>query len=334
MSRIKLITIALGMVSLVGCGGSSGVSSGFPSATAQVGNPTGPGVNGGNNMAPLTGGRTFVYAVSGTITKDYLDSSNTKQTLSGPLSNATLTRVITNVGTAGTATTYQITDTLTYTLQGMPPSVEVSTWFLNQNADNSLWLVGINKFGYQATTTNAGGDPFAPSVFSTTSNLGGTSSLNYNLAPYGITVQGSTVTQPPVTYLITAGSGSVQTSVTEYGQESVPTTTGAAYTAWKTLTSDVESWTNDLAYQAFSEALPVSPGSVVQSTSTKSSVDDWVPSLGAPVRSQITLSESDTVAISATTQAPTYTTPPSITYSLAPTLNKKETITAVLTSSH
>lgn len=321
------------MVALTGCGGSNGLSNGYPGPAPQVGNPTGPGVNGGNNMAPLTGGRTFVYAVSGTISKEYLSTSNAIQTVSGQVQNATLTRVITSNGTSGGANSYTFTDTLTYTLQGYAPAVEVSSWTVNQNSDNSLSLAGINKFGYNTTLANP--DAFVPSIFSTSQNIGGQTQLNYG-PPGSITVPppaGST--SQPVTYEFSQGSGTVQTAMTALGQESVPTTTGAPYTAWKTQTTESEIWNNSALYllEILQQVLP--PDWIAQENYAKTSIDDWVPSLGAPVRSLITTTQSDTVVLTYSATAPTYSTGPTITFTFPPNpLVKKETLTAVLVSSH
>ena len=101
------------------------------------------------------------------------------------------------------------------------------------------------------------------------------------------------------------------------------------------MTSEVESWNIDGLWLIYTNEQPLAPDTVILSNSTKSSVDDWVPSLGAPVRSHITLSESDNPMLTYTLSNPTYTTPPGITYTFPPApLNKKETLDAVLTSSH
>jgi hypothetical protein len=324
ITNIRIGAAALVAVSAIGCGGSSGISDGFPSSPSTVvGKPVGPGVNGGSALAALTVGRTYQYAVTGTVTKDYLVGTNV-QTISAPVENASLTRVV-SAAPDGVAGHFQFTDTLTYSLQGGVPTVEASTWLVSQGADNSISIIGETKFSVPATTTPA--IPLAPGTFSQTTNLSGDATLTFGLASYIYPVVSSG--KPDFDYVVYPGTGTLQTAVTALGTENVPASSGS-YTAWKTQTTVSDSWNvNGLWYILQTEAL--NSGFVVSSKSTKTLVEDWVPSIAAPVRSYETLSETDNVSESYSFTVPTYEIDPTVTYAFAPPLNKKETLEMILT---
>ncbi len=329
----KTILLGTPLLALAGCGGSNGLSNGFPSQPSSVGNPTGPGVNGGSAMAALAFGRTFQYAVSGTITKDYLDSAGTKHTFTGAMTNATLTREISDGSGVLGVPGFQITDTLTFTVQGTAPSVEVSTWYLMQAGDNSLSIAGANQYNY--LTEPAGTVPFAPGTFTTSTNLSsGITSINFPNDPVFVVNFTDPAGKNPIpqTYNIVPGDGTIETSFTALGQESVPTTKGAAYTAWKTQYSQTTLFNDDGLYHLYMQDILPSDF-VVQSRVAKTSTDDWVPSLGAPVRMHQTLSETDQVATSYQFNLGAWNTTPGITYT-SQQLTKKETLDLALVSQH
>ncbi len=329
--KISLLTAPVVFIA-TGCGGSNGVSSGFPSSPGAVGNPTGPGTNGGSAMVAMTTGRTFQYAVSGTVTKDYLDSSGTKKTLSGAVTNATLTRAVSDGSGVLGVTGFQITDTFTYTLQGSTPAVEVRTWYVTQAPDNSLSLAGANQGTYLTVPT--GPVPYAPGTFSTSLNLSvGLTPISFPNDPANvITFKDPAGKGPDQTIAIIPGDGTIETSFTALKQESVPTTSGAPYTAWRTQFSQTSVFNDNGLYRLYlEEVLP--SDFVVQSRTAQTSTDDWVPSIGAPVRSHLTVSLANQVATSYQFGLGSYNVAPSITYT-SQLLSKQETLDAVLISQH
>jgi hypothetical protein len=329
-SPIVLLMLPL----LSGCGGSSSISNGYPSSPSVVGNPTGPGVNGGSTMATLTDGRTYVYAVSGTVTKDYLDSSNKKQTMSGAITNATLTRVVSDAAGVLGAPGFQLTDTLTFTIQGSTPTVETTTSYITQGQDGSISYAGANL--YTMLTVPQGAVPLSPGTFGTSLNLSsGTTQIAFPNDPtivISISPPAGT-TGADAIYDFIPGAGSVETSFTCLGQETVPTTTSVPYTAWKTQSTMVSNYSVNGFYQVIQQnIIPV--GFVLQTDQTVTAIEDWIPSLGAPARRHVVLSQNQQVCTAYNYTAGTYTTAPSITYTYAPNLSKKETLDMVLISEH
>jgi hypothetical protein len=332
MKSLKFVTAGVSAILAIGCGGTSGVSNGFPAnPNTNGGNPVGPGVNGGSAMVTLTTGQTFTYAVTGTVTKDYLDSSNNKKTISGPVTNATLVREL-SADPDGIPGHFQVVDTLTYTIQGNPQSVEVSTWYLAQNPDNSLSILGETKFNF-ATLTDSN-IPLVPGTFSTSANFSGNADLVFQALPVGWDIPAPAGTfGPDYTGSVSPGTGTIESAVTNLNQETVPASTGAAYTAWKTQYTQSEVWNINGVWILY-DGLTLAPGTILQSNVNKTLTEDWVPSMGASVRSYLTLTESD-VPITAFNFTPaTYNVPPAITYTFGPTLNKKEDLELVLTSFH
>ena len=317
--------VVLPALALIGCGGeTSGVTNGYPSAPSNVGNPAGPGVNGGNSMAAMAVGQTWTYAVSGNITQQVLNGT-TVQTISGAVTNGKIVRAVTAAPASFGSGVFQLTDTFTYTLQGYTPSVQVWTEYVTQGSGGTISLAGFSSQGLIPTLSTRGA--IVPGSFAKNTTLSNSSALNFNEPVFLLTFNNpsSTGNPPSVTYGIGAGSGTIQTSFAALAQQQVPSTSGGAYTAWTTESSTTEYLNVDALYKLIALEQPPGTNFVQQASTTFATSDDWVPSMGVPVRSHLVKTESDTVATAYSYTTGSFTAPPSITYTfLANPLVTKE----------
>jgi hypothetical protein len=264
--RIQILSfiVVASALALDGCGGSSGVSAGYPTAPSTgAGNPVGPGVNGGSQLAKWVVGNTWNYSVSGTLTEDYLDEANQKATIGGTLTSGTLVREVSAAPAPFASGVFQVTDTFTFAVGGSQPQVQVSTRYFLQGSDGSLTQVGMGNTFIQTMFTS-GASASVPGTFSGNANLSSSAS------------GGSFYPGP------SAGTTGLTDAFTSLGQVSVPSSKGVPYTAWKTQDTQTATWEQDYQYITSSgNVIPI--GWPINSSYTKTETDYWVPSIGAPV---------------------------------------------------
>jgi len=304
---LKQLIPLLPLLALAGCGGTDGLSNGYPTSPSGATKPVWIPNSGGSAMATWAVGNVWKYAVSGTVTKDYLNASNAVQTMSGQITNGTLVRSVSAAPSAFPAGTFQVTESLTYTIQGSVPTVETYQHYVSQGSDGSLTDLGVGADGI-GVLFSTGTGPIVPGTFAQNKNL--------STQPSGITFN-------PVG---DAGEASLLQSFAPLSQSTLASQGGNSYTVWNSHSSETQTWNQEWLYYvggATQYDLPV--GWLLNWTTNISTNDFWVPSLGAPVKSHWDINESDNALITWTFKAPSFT------YTSTP-LNKVESLDLYLVS--
>lgn len=298
MKGLKL-SAAIIALAFVGCGGQGGVGTGFPDPPTPVVNfATGPGVAGGTTLRRFQPGDTWEYSVSGTMLREEFDqSANSVSRNQGPVTG-TFTRTITSVTLAG-APVLKVTDALTYQLNGGLPVVEVIETYMTQDAvTGNVAIVGrrINK-----SDATSAAQAWWPGTFGAGASVGG-AAINANTTAYPFT------------------RFDVSTAFAVTNASTVTADVTPAFDTWRALYTDTMH--NNWDVMAWFKALNIANGFVFKSEEDISSVDEWSPVIGAPVKRTYNSTRRDSVVHGDVTYTPpTYdaatgnmTTPESIKY--------------------
>jgi hypothetical protein len=336
---IKYLLAAVPILSAVGCGGTDGLSNGYPGVPPSVNKPAGPGVSGGSQFAVWQTGETWTFNVSGTISKDYINSAGAVATMSGPITNGLLTRTVTSAPSPYPEGTLEVTDSFGYTIQGGTPAVEVVNRYYSTGVSDglkskpgtvakpafqtgSLTLVGEDRYSSQVQFTNTSGINI-PATFATSTTASNQTSGNaYSPASVTFTTGGT----PNF-----AAAANTSSAFTVLNQETVPAQDGSSYTAWKTQSSLQTTWNNNGLLWSTISALPV--GWIIQALDNETWTDDWVPSEGVSVKTHYTLNETANAAMSSAITRTSAGIPEEITYNPEVTLHRTETLDLVLAKS-
>jgi hypothetical protein len=268
MARAKIMMAALGTL-LVGCGGSSGIGSGFPDPPNDPPlRPTGPGLDGGAVLRTYRAGDTWEFKVGGTMLReDYDDQQKLKSKTSGPVTGQMIRQV--SAVTFQGLPTLKFTDTLSYKINGGQNTVEILETYGRQQLDGSVTMVGRRDNNADCGFTTK---TWLPASFTAGTNVGG---------------------QANFTGLGTFTNGGVQnfndfydtsTAFTATNSSTVTSTTAVPFTTWRTVYSDafVHNWdvfnrflfTNEFIGQNYR----------MKTVEAVSSIDEWCPIWGAPVQ--------------------------------------------------
>jgi hypothetical protein len=336
---IKYLLAALPILSAAGCGGTDGLSNGYPSVPPNVNKPVGPGVNGGSQLAVWQPGETWTFNVSGNISKDYINAAGAVATESGPITNGILTRTVNTAPAPYPEGTLEVTDSFSYTIQGGVPTVDVVNRYYSPSTSSgfktkpgmvvkpafqtgSLTLVGEDRYESQVQFTSTSGLNIPASFSASTTASNQTSGSAFYPAPVQFVSGGAE------NYAAIANTSS---AFTVLNQESVPAQDGSSYTAWKTQSSLQTAWNNNGLVWSTINALPV--GWVIQAIDNESSTDDWVPSEGVSVKTHYTLTETASASLNDAITRTSSGVPETITYNPEVTLHRTETLDLVLAKS-
>ena len=270
MRNVKFTIAALGAL-LIGCGGSAGISSGFPDPpkdTVLV--PNGPGVDGGSILRTYKAGDTWQYKLGGTMLReDYDDQGKIKSKTSGPVSGTLIRQVSAVTFQGGPA--MKFTDTLSYKINGGLNTVEILETYGIQQVDGSVTMVGRRDNNADAGVVTKS---WIPGTFAAGANVGGQA----NFTGLG-------------TYTDTIGLHSfgdfynTSTALTATNTSSVVSSTaGLPFATWRTVYSDsyVHNWDAINRFLWTSEF--IGEGYRWKSVEAVSSTDDWCPLWGAPIQ--------------------------------------------------
>ena len=271
MRNAKFAIAAFGTL-LVGCGGSSGISSGFPdSPTDKPLIPTGPGVDGGGVTRTYKSGDTWEYTVGGTMLReDYDDQNKLKSKTTGPVTGQ-LIRQVSAVTFQG-APALKFTDALSYKINGGLNTVEILETYGIQQIDGSVTMVGRRDNNADAGVVTK---PWLPGSFGAGTNVGG---------------------QAKFTGLTQAGDFfDTSTAFTATGASTVTSSTTVPFNAWRTVYAD--SYVHNFDAIARFTATPefIGEGYRWKTTEAVSSIDDWCPVWGAPVQRAYQTTRTDSI---------------------------------------
>jgi hypothetical protein len=270
MSKTKFMMAALGTL-LVGCGGSSGIGSGFPDSPHD--NPllpTGPGLDGGSVPRTYKAGDTWEFTVGGTMLReDYDATQKLVSKTSGPVTG-TLIRQVSAVTFQGNPA-LKFTDALSYKINGGLNKVEILESYGIQQLNGSVTMVGRRDNNVDCGTASKA---WLPSTYVAGSNVGG-----------GAHFVGAV-------YANDFYETSTALSVTNSG--SVTSTTAVPFTALRSVYADsyVHSWDAAARFQAGEF---VGQGYRMKTVEEISSIDDWCPLWGSPIQRAYQSTRTDSI---------------------------------------
>lgn len=272
MKHTKSIFAVLGFV-LLGCGGSSGIGSGFPDPPVDTPLlPTGPGLDGGSVLRTYKAGDTWEFTVGGTMLReDYDDQNKLKSKTSGPVTG-TMIRQVSAVTFQGVPA-LKFTDTLSYKINGGQNKVEILETYGIQQVDGSVTMVGRRDNNVDCGVTTKA---WLPSSFAAGTNVGGQAKFTglggftndfYDTSTAFSTTNSSTVTS---------------------------TVAASPFTTWRTVYSDA--YDHDWNYQDHYLAGEfIGQGYRIKTVESISAIDDWCPLWGAPVNRSYQTTRTDSI---------------------------------------
>jgi hypothetical protein len=274
MKGLKYSFVVVGALAL-GCGGSQGVS-GYPDPPQPlVLAPVGPGVVGGSAIRTYRAGDTWEYDVQGTMLREEFDqSSSSVSKNSGPITG-TLVRTLSSDPFGG-AGTLKVTDALTYKVNGGLITVEILEYYMRQEVSGAITMIGRrqNKVDFQPKPTKTV-QPWLPAFFAPGSNVAGAlkcqNTTDYRTAEY---------------------DNSTAFSVTN--ANTVSATTGTPFDTWRSVYTD-SMRVNWSIIDRVRNGEPVTNGFVFNTVEDVSTVDEWSPVIGAPVKRKYGSSRVDSV---------------------------------------
>lgn len=269
MTKGKIMIAALGTF-LVGCGGSSGFSSGFPDAPKdKVLLPAGPGLDGGSVLRTYKAGDTWQFTVGGTMLReDYDEQQKLKSKTTGPVTGQMI-RQVSSVTFQG-APALKFTDTLSYKINGGLNKVEILETYGRQEIDGSVTMLGRRDNNADCGVVTK---TWLPKSFAAGTNVGGEA----NFTGLG-------------TYTDVSGTFNfndfydTSTAFTSTNSGSVTSTTAVPFTAWRTVYSDayVHNWD---VYNRFLKTNEfIGQNYRMKTVEEVSAIDDWCPLWGAPIQ--------------------------------------------------
>lgn len=276
MTKGKIMIAALGTF-LVGCGGSSGFSSGFPDAPKdKLLLPTGPGLDGGSVLRTYKAGDTWEFTVGGTMLReDYDDQQKLKSKTTGPVTGQMIRQV--------SAVTFQgvpvlkFTDNLSYKINGGLNKVEILETYARQEIDGSITMLGRRDNNVDCGVATKS---WLPASFAPGTNVGGQARFD--------------------------GLGSftdfyeTSTALSATSSNSVTSTTTTPFTAWRTVYSDAYLHNWDAAGRFAAGGEFIGQGYRMKTVEEVSSIDDWCPLWGAPIQRAYQTTRTDSVVDSIT----------------------------------
>ncbi len=277
--------MALPILLIAGCGGGSPATNGYPDGGGVLTNtPAGPGVSTGSAMLTLRGGMNWNYKLTGTISREFYDLNGSRRLESGAVTG-TMSRTLSDATFNGMPC-LKMVDVMNYTPAGGSPTVQQSIKFAQQNIDGSLTMIGYRDREVDFVVANT--SPVWVGAFTLGSSVS-------NSARF---VQGPTDYQ---------ASKSTEMSFVVAGQESVASTTaGVPFSTWKVSTSYTDQ-TLILPIPRVSVGIILPKGFVIQSDKSNTAIEWWSPTLGASVALDQTINQTDTVLLSWSYSAGSFT---------------------------
>ena len=269
MTKGKIMIAALGTF-LVGCGGSSGFSSGFPDAPKdKLLLPTGPGLDGGSVLRTYKPGDTWQFTVGGTMLReDYDEQQKLKSKTTGPVTGQMIRQV--SLVTFQGAPALKFTDSLSYKINGGLNKVEILETYGHQEIDGSVTMLGRRDNNSDCGVVSK---TWLPANFAAGTNVGGEA----NFTGLG-------------TYNDLSGPHNfndfydTSTAFTSTNSGSVVSTTASPFTSWRTVYSDayVHNW--DVFNRFLNTNEFIGQNYRMKTVEEVSAIDDWCPLWGAPIQ--------------------------------------------------
>lgn len=271
MKRKNALIGGLFAAIIIGCGGGTDITSGFPDPDNRVVLPTGPGIDGGSITRTFRAGDVWEYDVTGTMLREVFDDAEEIQSkMQGPVSGR-MVRTFTAATVNGTPV-FKVTDSLSYAINGGLTWVENTESYVRQEVDGSVTILGRRE--QHTDTFNGTGRPWIPGNWAAGANVGGQrrflNTPEYQDAFFDIS-----------TSLAATGSTAVQS-------------TSSPFTAWRSVYADTAHKEWDVSDRLSAGESPVR-GFIFKSTDEVQSVDWWLPSVGAPVRREYKSTRLDSV---------------------------------------
>lgn len=276
MSQAKLMIAAIGIL-LVGCGGSSGIGSGFPDPPNDPPlTPTGPGIDGGSALRTYQAGDTWEFTVGGTMLReDYDDQQKLKSKTSGPVTGQMIRQV--SAVTFQGAPALKFTDALSYKINGGSNTVEILETYGVQQPDGSVLMVGRRDNNADAGVVTK---TWLPGTFAPGSNVGSQAIF-----------QG--ITSPADAYV-------TSTALSATNSGSVTSSTTVPFTAWRTVYADSYTHDWDFIGRFVANTEFIGLGYRMKTVESVSSIDDWLPLWGAPIQRAYQTTRTDSILDSIT----------------------------------
>lgn len=271
MFKAKFMIAGIGAL-LIGCGGGSGIGSGFPDPPVPLNlQPTGPGVAGGSVLRTYQAGDTWEFTVGGTMLReDYDDQQNLKSKTTGPVTG-TMIRQVSAVTFQGVPV-LKFTDTLSYKINGGLNKVEILETYGIQQINGSVTMVGRRDNNADCGVVTK---PWLPGTFAVGTNVGGQAHFT------GLTT--------------TSDFYETSTALSATNANIVTSTTATPFSTWRTVYSDsyVHDWDFVTRFTSGSEF--IGKGYRMKSVEEVASIDDWSPLWGAPVQRAYQTTRTDTI---------------------------------------